>query len=224
MSRTILAVLILALLSSDTVGAQDTPITPVGWSWKTDRAATPARGGPDQISAAQFAFTHMAPGWHITMGPGGVLFPASDRAEGRFVLEGELIYFSDGRDGAEHGVIVGGSGLEGMHASWTAFVVNPEGKAAVMKHEHGATTMLLDWKTVAGANARDTTGFARNTVTVRAEPDSVRFMVNGARVGAWPRAAMNVDGSYGFRIGAGANLHITNLDLTRRLAPFPARR
>ena len=59
---------------------------------------------------------------------------------------------------------------------------------------------------------------------VRAEPDSVRFLVNGVRVSAWPRAALQVDGSYGFRIGAGANLHITNLDLTRRLAPFPARR
>jgi hypothetical protein len=182
------------------------------------------RGGQDPISAAQFAFTHMAPGWHITMGPGGVLFPASDKAEGRFVLEGELIYFNDGRDGAEHGVIVGGAGLNGMHATWTAFVVNPEGKAAVMKHEHGTTAMLLDWTATAGVNARDTTGFVRNSVMVRAEPDSVRFLVNGARVGAWPRAAMNVDGSYGFRIGAGANLHITNLDLTRRLAPFPARR
>jgi hypothetical protein len=202
----------------------DTPVTPVGWSWKTDVPATPQRGSMNPVGASNFAFTHMAPGWHITMGPGAVLFPSAERAEGRFVVEGELIYFSDGRDGAEHGVMVGGSGLEGMHATWMAFVVNPEGKAAVMKHEHGATTMVMPWTAVSGANARDTTGFARNKVMVQAEPDSVRFLVNGTRVGAWPRASMSVDGSYGFRIGAGANLHITNLDLTRRLAPFPARR
>ena len=52
----------------------------------------------------------------------------------------------------------------------------------------------------------------------------MRFFVNNTRVGAWPRAALRVDGAFGFRIGQGANLHITNLDLTQRLAPFPARR
>jgi hypothetical protein len=51
----------------------------------------------------------------------------------------------------------------------------------------------------------------------------VRFVVNGERVAAWPRASLAVDGAYGFRIGGGVNLHITNLDVTRRVAPFPRR-
>lgn len=54
--------------------------------------------------------------------------------------------------------------------------------------------------------------------------DSVRMFVNGTRVGAWPRRTLAVDGTYGFRIGKGTNLHITNLDPTRRHVPFPAPR
>jgi len=206
------------------MAATSSAVTPAGWTWKTDAPAEPQRGGTGNVGTAKFEFTHMAPGWHITMGPGGVLFPAEGRAEGRFVLEGEMIYFNDGADAAEYGVFVGGAGLDGMHASWTAFVMRPDGKAAVLRHEHGATRALHDWANVQGISGRDSTGFARHRVSVRAEPDSVRFFVNGTRVGAWPRAALAVEGGYGFRIGRGANLHITNLDLTRRLAPFPAPR
>ena len=63
-----------------------------------------------------------------------------------------------------------------------------------------------------------------NVLSVRAEPDSVRFLVTSERITAFARADLNVDGPFGFRIGKGVNLHITNLDVTRRLAPFPARR
>lgn len=200
------------------------PVTPPGWAWKTDAPAEPQRGGTGNVGTAKFEFTHMAPGWHVTMGPGGVLFPADARAEGRFVLEGEMIYFNDGSDAAEYGVFVGGSELGASHAAYTAFVMRADGRAAVMRAEHGRLQMLMDWTSVAGVAGRDTTGFARHRVAVRAEPDSVRFLVNGTRIAAWSRAAMSVDGGYGFRVGRGANLHITNLDLTQRLAPFPAPR
>ncbi len=219
-----MAFLIASVLPAQMAPAAQAPLTPPGWAWRMDRPAEPQRGGTGNAGDAKFEFTHMAPGWHITMGPGGVLFPASDRAEGRFALEAEMIYFGDGADGAEHGVVVGGTGLDGEHGSWTAFVVRPDGQAAVMSHAHGATRMLMDWRTADGVRGRDSTGFARNKVMVRAEPDSVRFVVNGMAIAAWPRAAMVVDGGFGFRIGRGANLHITNLDVMRRLAPYPVRR
>jgi hypothetical protein len=33
-----------------------------------------------------------------------------------------------------------------------------------------------------------------------------------------------MDGIFGFRVGKDTNLHISNLDLVTRLAPFPVRR
>lgn len=197
------------------------PLTPAGWAWRTDAPAEPQRGGTGNVGITKFEFTRMAPGWHITMGPGGVLYPQNERADGRFVLEGEMIFFTDGADAAEYGVFVGGEGLDGTLAAYTAFVVRPDGRAAVISAQQGNSRMLMDWTVVSGVSGRDSTGFARHRVSVRAEPDSVRFFVNNARVRAWPRGELPMDGSYGFRIGRGANLHITNLDLTRRLAPFP---
>ena len=157
------------------MAAQDSP--PAGWSWALDREAKWASGSRMAKTDSTFDFVHMAPGWHITMGPGGALFDPRERVSGRFIVEAELILFPDATNG-EYGVFVGDRMADGASAEWTAFVV-------------------------------------------RAEPDSVRFHVNGERIAAWPRSAMPLDGVTGFRIGEGVNLHITNLDVTRRLAPFP---
>jgi hypothetical protein len=215
--------LLVALLPA-AIAAQAPAATPDGWRWLTDAPATPARGATPPIPVNTFEFSPMAPGFHVTMGPGGVLYDSREQADHRFVVEMQMVYFNNGADAAEHGVFVGGSGLEGDHAEWVAFVVRADGHAAVMRRAHGATTMMLDWTKMDGVRSRDSTGFARNTVTVRAEPDSVRFVVNGTVLRAFARSAIPANGHYGFRVGRGANLHITNFDITRRLAPFPARR
>jgi hypothetical protein len=217
--RVVIAVtLVAAPLAAQAPAA---PLTPAGWDWRTDAPASPRRG-TDPATAGTFEFSRMAPGWHVTMGPGGVLYDPSQRAEGRFVVEGEMILFPDASE-EEYGVLVGGGDLGGAAATWIAFVVRADGSAAVMQYAGGAASMVLPWTRSAGVKVRATGATAKNFVTVRAEPDSVRFLVNGERIGAWARTAMPVDGSIGFRIGRGVNLHITNLDLTRRLAPFPVR-
>lgn len=215
----LLLIVAVAALSPGTSGAQQ--LTPTGWSWRTDRPATPRRG-EGSGSDSTFEFSPMAPGWHVTMGPGGVLHAPGERLEGRFILEGELILFPDASEN-EYGVFIGGAGLDGEAARWTAFVVRADGQAAVIRSEGGATSMLMPWAAHAGVKARVAGASAKNIVTVRAEPDSVRFLVNGTRIAAWPASAFATDGAYGFRIGRAVNLHITNLDATRRLAPFPRR-
>lgn len=197
-------------------------LTPPGWSWRTDAPATPRRGGTEPITEGQFEFSFMAPGWHITMGPGGVLYDGGEGAQGRFMLEGEFILFPNASNG-EYGLFVGGSDLTGDGQGWLAFVVRADGRAAVLRSEAGGRSMLMDWTPHAAVKPKPADGTVKNFITVRAEPDSVRFVVNGERVAAWPRAALAVDGAYGFRIGRGVNLHVTNLDITRRLAPFPRR-
>jgi hypothetical protein len=199
------------------------PVTPLGWAWRTDRPATPQRGGTGGVTDALFEFNHMAPGWHVTMGPGGALYDPALRAEGRFEVEGQMILFPEATT-SEYGVFVGGTAMDGDGASWTAFVVRPDGTAGVIRRAAGVTSNLMPWSAHAAVAARDSTGFARNVVAVRAEPDSVRMFVNGTRVGAWARADLAVDGHFGLRIGQGVNIHVTNLDLKRRLAPFPSRR
>jgi len=218
-----------ALAAPAAATAQSSDIIPAGWEWRLDAPAKLVLGSRNAMSDTTFDFVHMAPGWHIAMGPGSVLFDPRERAEGRFMVEGELILFPNA-SGNEYGVFVGGRGLEGAtgnagaNAQWIAFVVRADGSAAVLKRTGGAVSELLPWAVHASVKPKVRGGTAKNIVSVRAEPDSVRFFVNGERLGAWPRADLPVDGAFGFRIGKGVNLHVTNLDATRRLAPFPARR
>ena len=194
---------------------------PTGWKWTLDGTARLVNGGRFAPTDSTFDFAHMAPGWHITMGPGAVLYDPAERASGRFVVEGELILFPDA-SANEYGVFVGGKALEDdARKEWVAFVVRADGQVAVMRQRGSETTWLLPWRAHAASKVLVSGATAKNYVTVRAEPDSVRFVVNGERVAAFDRAAFAVDGSIGFRIGKGVNLHITNLDVTRRLAPFP---
>lgn len=206
------------------VAAPPAPQGPPGWKWSLDRAAHMSAGGKAIGSDSLFEFTNMAPGWHVTMGPGGVLHDPREQADHRFILSSELILFPDAALDGEYGVFVGGKAMESSAAEWVAFVVRGDGSAAVLHRVGGETRPLMPWTRHAGVKPRPAEATVTNVVQVRAEPDSIRFLVNGERVAAFARAALDVNGAFGFRIGSRVNLHVTNLDVTRRLAPYPTRR
>lgn len=212
---------LLGLGASGALGAQSTAGTPEGWRWRTDSPAEP-QSSQGAVSGSSFRFTPMAPGWHVTMGPGAVLFDPRESLSGRFALSATLILFPEPTE-AEYGVFVGGAALDGAEAAWTAFVVRGDGNAAVLHHVAGRTETLLPWTRYDAVVSRGSNGTAQNLVAVRAEPDSVRFAINDIVVATFARSALNLDGQFGLRIGRGVNMHITNLDATRRFAPYPRR-
>jgi hypothetical protein len=89
----------------------------------------------------------------------------------------------------------------------------------MVRHRGGAAThTIADW-TAHDAVARHTAATkgatAKNSLSVPAKADSVHFLVNGQRVGAWARAGMQADGIVGFRVNHGLNLHFSKLDVSR---------
>lgn len=193
---------------------------PAGWKWLTDGAArmvateAEAKGGPGRMW-----FVEMAPGYHVTTGPGAVLYHPNLTAEGRFELESEFFLFPDA-SGAEYGVMIGGKQLDGSDARWLALVVRGDGSAGVMERKGGADRMVREWRAASAVVAAKPGGSARNVVKVVVGAD-VRFLVNGAEVAKLPRADIDADGAVGLRVGNGVNLHVTSFDLLRRLAPVP---
>jgi hypothetical protein len=222
-ARTTALTLALAPAALAAQAANAPPIGPPGWKWALDKPAKLQTAGRFEPVDSLFEFVHMAPGWHITMGPGAALFDPRERAEGRFIVTGELILFPNASN-SEYGIFVGGQSLEGANKQWYAFVVRRDGSAAVMHRAGAETHMVMPWTTHAAVKPRPDDKTITNVVQVRAEPDSVRFLVNGERITALPRAGLELDGLFGFRMGEGVNLHATNLDLTRRLAPYPGPR
>jgi hypothetical protein len=86
----------------------------------------------------------------------------------------------------------------------------------VVRRQGAAVDRLVEW-TAHEAITRRGAEPATNQVRVAVEPDSIRFLVNARPVGALPRSATRTDGHLGLRLGEGINVHVTNVELARRL-------
>jgi hypothetical protein len=190
---------------------------PEGSRWQLDAPAEHV-GRKDDFTAGTFSFVSMAPGWHVTMGPGGLLFDPRNVIRGRFTLQSRIALFP-GEGNAEYGVFVGGTALESAAATWTAFVVRRDGSAAVLRHGGGRTAELVPWTKRAAVKE----GAAANVVRVSLDT-AVHFAVNDSVIVTLPRDKVAPEGVFGFRIGSALNMHITTLDVTHRLAPVPSPR
>ena len=72
--RRLALVSIAAALAPTLVSAQLT--TPTDWKWRQDAAAPLAAGL--QMKPGEWTFVQMPPGWHVTTGPGVLLYPATN--------------------------------------------------------------------------------------------------------------------------------------------------
>jgi hypothetical protein len=213
-----LAAAILALAA--TTGAAQEPGLPAGWRALTDGPARFVAPGVEPGLTDAWNFTRMPPGWHITTGPGVLLYDPTVQAQGRYRLETEFFLFPDP---TEHhvGIFFGGSALEGSpaEARWLGLLVRRDGTAGIVRRNGSAEQIVVAYARSDSLPVHPGNDSQRITLAVDAEADSVRFFVNRARLAAVPRADLQPDGHFGFRVGPGLNLHVVRLDYTTRLAP-----
>jgi hypothetical protein len=197
--------------------------TPTDWKWRQD-AEAPLAGGL-QMKTGEWAFVQMPPGWHVTTGPGVLLYPsANGDVGGNFTIESEVFLFP-GPSTEEYGLFLGGKNVEAGDPHYVAFVLRRDGQAAVLRRSGAATSTVAAWQ----ANAAVLPGHAgeepvKNTLRVDVEPQAAALWVNGTKVLSVPRSELSTDGRVGFRIGKEMNLHITSFNVTRRFAPVPVKK
>lgn len=216
MRRPLVRLLIFGVLLSTAtavVSALQFPAPP-GWKWVTDSEAR--IGTALDPPEGSWLFGTMAPGWHITSRPGAILFEPAHSSRGRFVLESESFLFPGTGTGG-FGVFVGGSELE-VKPRYVAFLIRRDGSAAIESVEAGRVTPLHPWTKSAAVLPGSSTGDVKNVLRVEAEASIVTFLVNGQKVADVPRTDGRFDGVIGLRVGENLNLHVTNLDITHRLA------
>ena len=190
---------------------------PPGWAWQTD--------GPVQLTATTdrptdslLAFVRMPPGWHMTMGPGGVLFDPRYFAEGSYTLESQYFHFPNS-SAAEYGLMVGGRDLAGGGARYVAFVARGDGSVAAWERVGGTDRMLAEWRRADAVRATDGKEVVGNLLRLTVSPKEAVFKVNGLDALILPLEGLSLDGQFGFRVGRGMNLHASTLTVTQRLAP-----
>lgn len=198
--------------------------TPTDWKWRQDSPAPLAAGM--KMEPGSWAFVQMPPGWHVTTGPGVLLYPAAQGdIGGNFSLEAE-VYLFPGESAEEYGVFLGGQDIEtSASPDYSAFVLRRDGHAAVLRRGAGQTAALAAWQrheAIVPGKAGDEP--VKNVLKIDVDPATATLWVNGAKVLTVPRADLRAEGRVGFRVGKDMNLHITSLNVTRKLAPVPVKK
>jgi hypothetical protein len=211
-----------AVLAATPMGAQLK--TPSDWQWRLDSPASLVTG--EDMPDKSWRFVGMPPGWHITTGPGVLLYPTTTPSlTPNFTVEATIFLFP-GKSTEEFGIFLGGQEIDSEKPpEYTAFVLRRDGQAAVLKRSSAGLTPVVNWQAHAAIVPHPGSGDdpVKNVVRVDADRATVQLLVNGTSVAKVPRADVRTDGRIGFRIGSGVNLHISTLDVTTRLAPVPAR-
>ena len=124
--------------------------TPDDWKWRLDEPATMSPGG--KMEAGQWWFVAMPPGWHVTMGPGGLVYHPAYRASGRFVIESELFLFPDSSDEGV-GPFVGGQSLGDQESpAYTSLLLRKDGVGGGRAARRRGRDAIANWAAVEGSN------------------------------------------------------------------------
>jgi len=221
MRRLVPVLLLICACAPATLTAQLT--TPTDWKWRQDAAAPLASGS--KMEPGSWVFVQMPPGWHVTTGPGVLLYPTMQGdVAGNFSLEAEIFLFP-GESPEEYGLFLGGLDIDTSETpDYSAFVLRRDGHAAILRRRAGQTTPLVNWQRhEAIVPHKGGNEPVKNVVRVDVDPLNATLSVNGATVISVPRQDLRADGRIGFRIGKDVNLHISALNVTRRLAPVPVK-
>jgi hypothetical protein len=179
--------------------------------------------------ASPLYFVNMPPGWHITTGPGTILYNPGHSCPASCVIETE-IYLFPGQSVGGYGVFLGGHKLdEGPGPYYDVFMLRWDGAHARGNWIRGVRMPAAAFRpemsqyVVKGLPDKPVRNVLR--VEIDAGDDGARiarFSANGHvmyRVHAAPPMPGGVPlytGTVGLRVDAGVNIHVTRFTVTQK--------
>jgi hypothetical protein len=203
-------------LAAPRSGATQQLATPPDWRWRLDHPARLVTG--QDVPDSAWRFVAMPPGWHVTTGPGVVLYHPAEHASGRYSLAASFVLFP-GPSESGFGLVLGGADLESGGADHITVDLRRDGALRVTAQASGQEHVLAPWRLHPAIRPQSGSDVVTNRLRVAVAPDSLRVFVNDSSVVAVAATGLGTDGQFGLRIGAGLNMHITTLDHIRHLAP-----
>jgi hypothetical protein len=194
--------------------------TPSDWKWRLDAGEIVEA---EVLKANETRFVAMPPGWHVTTGPGALLYHPDylTKDTQNFAVEAEIFLF-EGTSQEEYGVFIAGKNLSASERpSYLAFVGRRDGQGMIRR---GSGEPIVPWKTNDAILPHPGKDTVKNILRVEAGARDVVFSANGKEVARVPRAGLSLEGAVGFRFGTDLNIHASRLDVTYKLAPVPAGR
>ena len=154
----------------------------------------------------------MKPGWHITTpsSSGVTLVQSDSAAAGNYLLKSVIFTFN--ADAQPFGPVFAHKGENDSPTEFVTFLINNDGTFGLFHYAGSERHTIIPW-TASDAIIRqidDGGAPVKNVVTVLVGATSIRFYVNGSEVTQQAREH-TFDGGIGFRVGAGTNLHLSEL-------------
>ena len=154
----------------------------------------------------------MKPGWHITtpMSSGMTLVQPDSVATGNYLLKSVIFTFN--ADAQPFGPVFAHKNENDSPTEFMSFLINNDGTFGLFHYAGSERHTIVPW-TASDAIVRqvDTEGPpVKNVVIVLVGPTSIRFYINGREATQLAREH-DFDGGIGLRVGAGTNLHVSEL-------------
>ena len=154
----------------------------------------------------------MKPGWHMTTpaGSGATLSQPDSNATGSFLLKSVIFTFNP--DAKPFGPVFARRGEGGAPTEFVSVLLNNDGTVGLFHNAGTERHTIAPW-TASDAIVRQLNAGGRpvkNVVTVLVGSSTLRVYVNGTEV-IQQAVEHDFDGGIGFRVGAGTNLHVSEL-------------
>ncbi len=161
---------------------------------------------PGQIDQ-KLTFRSSDGGFHVTTGPSLILWDPQQTATGDYTVSAS---FTTDRPAAEaYGLFIGGADLDKDSERYTAFVVRPDGKFAILERDGaGADRLSGEWVDSPAVARPDASGRSSNALAIRVAGGRVAFSVNGTEVAVRPAASLSTAGIVGLRVHRDLDLGI----------------
>ena len=161
-------------------------------------------------------FMNMGGGVHVTTTGSGfaIFWQPESMAEGDFSISATFTQMERSGHANAYGMFLGGADLQGPNQQYTYFMLRQGGEYLIKKRMGEDLPTLVDWTAHDAVNDLNDRGSSTNTLTVEADGDTVRFLVNGNEVSSQPRSDVDTDGITGLRVTHLLNVHIDDISLS----------
>lgn len=209
MKRYLAMALAISTIAAATLTAQSST---AGWKQRIDRSTSASDPDP----AGEVKFMAMGGGFHTSNPQAAIFWNPKNTASGNYTLKATFAQNQRSSHPNYLGLLFGGSNLDGPNQSYNYFTVAQNGTWLVKQRNGDATKDIVARSKHDAIVQLDANGKASNTLEVRVQADKIEYVVNGTVVGSSPKAGVNTDGIYGFRINhALPDVMITGLSVSK---------
>lgn len=171
---------------------------PAGYTGRTDR---------ENVNISDASYTTSGNSWEVKTGPAHIVYAAKDSASGQYTVSTTVEQMMKPEHPEAFGLFIGGQNLDQPSQKYTYFVVRGTGEYLVKVRDGTQTRDILKWTASDAIPKQDANGKASYRLSAQVTADSVRFMVNDARVASIAKSAVETNGVAGLRINH--NLHLS---------------